>query len=248
MTKDETTQEESIDQPTEESTPDHLQEESQDQPNVEVEEDQEDSEDSTEETEEYEESETIIIDGEEFTPEEAKELLNKGKHFTYNMQQLREKERQLAAMQQPAQHELTDEEKEIQEARKTLKRYGVVTEDDVDAKLRDLQMRQVQQAEAQAFRQNHPEITDFAMKMIDGAAKAWNMPYEQTYQQGWGGGTPQRKIVKKKALGAKKSATTPVSGKGGGAITRADISKMSMDEYNKNLPKIEELIRKGELQ
>jgi len=239
MKTDETTQEESTDQPNETSTPEETQEESQDQPNEEVEEDAPESEEQSAE-------EVITIDGEEYTPEEAKELLSKGKHFTYEMQQLREKERLLAqAIQQPA-AQPTEEEKEIQEARKTLKRYGVVTEDQMDAKLREMQARQSRQSQFASFRRDHPEVNDFNAKMIEGAAHAWNMTYEEAYAQSTGGIQP-KKIVRKKTVGASRKATTPVSGKGGGVITRADIKAMTPEEYQKNLPKIEKLMRDGEL-
>jgi hypothetical protein len=246
MPTDETTQEESTDQPTEESTPDNLQEESQDQPSEVVEEDTSESEEST--PDQPGEEDLITIDGKSYTQEEAKELLSKGEHFTYNMQQLRAREKELLTVQQPAQPvELTDEEKEIQEAQKTLRRYGVVTEDIVDAKLRDFQAKQSRQSEFSSFRQVHPEVNDFAAKMIEGAAHAWNLTYEEAYQQGWGGSEPPKKVVRKKTVGASRRATTPVSGKGGGVLTRADIAAMTPDEYKKRAGEIDQLIREGKL-
>jgi hypothetical protein len=251
MTKDETTHEESTDQPAQESTPDDPGQESQDQPNAEVEEDNQadPSSDEAQQDDSEEGQEAVLIDGEEYTEEELKELVSKGKHFTYNMQQLRERERQLeqGSKQPETPKELSDEEKEIAEAQKTLKRYGVVTEDQVDAKLRQLEADRARKATLARFRQEHPEITDFAARMIDGAARAWNISYEEAYKRGWGEGKSPKKVVRKKTLGARKSASTPVSNKGGGAITRADIRNMSPEEYKKNLPEIERLIREGEL-
>ncbi len=240
MNTNEDNREVSTDQPAEQSTPDQVTEESQDQPIV--------AQDKTPEEstpDQPQEEEKIIIGGEEYSTEEAKELLSKGKHFTYNMQQVRAKERELEAKLAEGKA-LTPEEQEIQEARATLKRYGVVTEDEVDAKLQEFQAKQARLSEFQMFRQGHPEVNDFAMRMIEGAANAWNLTYEQAYQQGWGTKQPQ-KVVKKKIVGASKRATTPVSNKDGAELTRADIAAMSTEEYNKRAAEIDQLVREGRL-
>ena len=186
-----------------------------------------------------------------YTPEEAKELLSKGKHYTYVMQQVRAKEKELdaklARIEQGSQEALTPEEQEIQEARATLKRYGVVTEDEVDAKLQEFQAKQARLSEFQMFRQAHPEVNDFAARMIEGAANAWGMTYEQAYQQGWGQAKQPQKVVKKKIVGASKRATTPVSNKDGAELTRADIAAMSTEEYKKRAAEIDQLVREGRL-
>lgn len=236
---DETTNVESIDQPAVDSElTEQPTEESQDQPTEEVEEAESD------------ESEIVEIDGEEFTPAQLKEFVNKGKDYTRKTQQLADERREIEAerqrFSQGNQQPATQEDDEITQAKATLRKYNVAFAEDVDRKIRESQIRAKLDMDFDAFQREHNLEPEMAA-LVKVAGNAYNISYKEAYEKYWGGNT---KVVKRKIVGARKTAVSPVSGKSGGGITRADIANMSPEKYEQlaNSGRLDEMIRNGELQ
>ena len=246
MMTDKTTKVESQDQTTVDSDKkEQPAEESQDQPTTEVEEGE--AEDSDEG-----ESEVVEIDGVAYTPEELKEYVNKGKDYTKKTQQLAEERRtfesersrqQYVKPQQPA---VDEEDDEIKQAKATLRKYNVAFAEEVDEKIRQSLSRSKLDSEFEIF-QRQKKLSPEMAALVRVAGNAYKMPYEEAYNKFWGNNNTQ--IVKRKIVGAKKVASSPISGKSGGVITRADIASMDPKKYKQLVDsgELDRMIRDGEL-
>jgi len=245
MMTDKTTKVESQDQTTADSDDkEQPAAESQDQPTQEVE------EETTEEA--VEETEVVELDGVSYTPEELKEYVNKGKDYTKKTQQLAEERRtfesersrqQYVKPQQPA---VDEEDDEIKQAKATLRKYNVAFAEEVDEKIRQSLSRSKLDSEFEIF-QRQKKLSPEMAALVRVAGNAYKMPYEEAYNKFWGNNNTQ--IVKRKIVGAKKVASSPISGKSGGVITRADIASMDPKKYKKLVDsgELDRMIRDGEL-
>ena len=245
MMTDKTTKVESQDQTTADSDDkEQPAAESQDQPTQEVE------EETTEEA--VEETEVVELDGVAYTPEELKEYVNKGKDYTKKTQQLAEERRtfesersrqQYVKPQQPA---VDEEDDEIKQAKATLRKYNVAFAEEVDEKIRQSLSRSKLDSEFEIF-QRQKKLSPEMAALVRVAGNAYKMPYEEAYNKFWGNNNTQ--IVKRKIVGAKKVASSPISGKSGGVITRADIASMDPKKYKQLVDsgELDRMIRDGEL-
>ena len=242
---DKTTKVESQDQTTADSDDkEQPAAESQDQPTQEVE------EETTEEA--VEETEVVELDGVSYTPDELKEYVNKGKDYTKKTQQLAEERRtfesersrqQYVKPQQPA---VDEEDDEIKQAKATLRKYNVAFAEEVDEKIRQSLSRSKLDSEFEIF-QRQKKLSPEMAALVRVAGNAYKMPYEEAYNKFWGNNNTQ--IVKRKIVGAKKVASSPISGKSGGVITRADIASMDPKKYKQLVDsgELDRMIRDGEL-
>lgn len=239
---DKTTQEESQDQTIADSTDvEQPAKESQDQPTTEVEEGE--AEDS-----DVEESEVVEIDGVAYTPEELKEYVNKGKDYTKKTQQLADERRALEAersRQTPQQPAQPQEDEEVKQAQATLRKYGVAFGPEVDEKIRQHLTRSKLDSEFEIF-QRQKKLSPEMAALVRVAGNAYKMTYEEAYNKFWGNNT---QVVKRKIIGAKKSTTSPISGKSGGGITRAEITAMDPKKYQKLVDsgELDRMIQAGEI-
>jgi hypothetical protein len=240
MMTDKTIQEESQDQPAQESKVEQPVAESQDQPTAEVVETEE------AETLDAEDSEVVEIDGVTYTPDELREYVNKGKDYTKKTQQLAEERRRLEESRNAQKQPATEEDTEITQAKATLRKYNVAFAEDVDEKIRQSQIKGRLDQEFEIF-QRQKKLSPEIAALVRVAGNAYNIPYEQAYDKFWGNNNTQ--IVKRKIVGAKKSALSPVQGRSGGGITRAEIAAMDSKKYKQLVDsgELDRMIQAGEI-
>jgi hypothetical protein len=243
MATDDTTVEESREQPLEDST-------QEDQPDT-----GESSEESTElldddkestseedqpeeESDEEEKPDTFEIDGEELSLEDLKQGYMRNKDYTQKTQALADMKK---GLDEKPKKELSPEEKQVMEF---LSKYGIVTEEALTKKMSLEQAKLTDMQNFNAWKSGSSATADKAEAVYNLGKSFPKMSYPEIEKKFFGDSVT-RKVVKRKVVGMKGKGSGKKAASGG--FTREQIAKMSPEVYAKNSAAIKEALRKGEI-
>ncbi len=181
-------------------------------------EDDEDNEGADEEEELYE------VAGEQYTGAELAALVQKGKDYTKKTQELaQERERQKSV-------DPSEEERVNGMADK----YGIVTEKKLKQMLQEVEVKK----EAIYLKKKF-NLSDDVLGAVTDLAKAKGMAPKEVFSKYFSA----RKV---KVVGASSGRKGGSPSRANGTITAESISKMSLDEYEKNQDKIDAFLAGGQ--
>lgn len=239
MATDDTTVEESREQPLEDST-------QEDQPDTgesseESEELLDDDDNISEEDQPDEESEeeiSVEIDGEKLSLDELKAGYLRNKDYTQKTQALADMRK---GLDEKPKKELSPEEKQVMEF---LNKYGIVTEEKLTQKMSLEQAKALDMQNFNSWKSSSSATAEKAEAVYNLGKSFPKLSYAEIDKKFFGA-TATKKVVKRKVVGMKgKSSGNKTASRG---FTREQIATMPLDVYKKNEAAIKEAMRKGEI-